>query len=148
MINLEKKIINVLKLQRLITTICTLAALILTYSLAKVHEPVTDQRPSLRPILLVTSYKFLVSLVTPLTSNHYTIKDSFLLVGELSSFVCARYMISFDITSLFTNIPSRVTISICVDKCLKIKIKVTHSIKESFRYLLEFIFLILSFQIF
>ena len=38
----------------------------------------------------------------PLTSNHDTIKDSFLFVEEVFSFDWAHYMTSFDITSLFT----------------------------------------------
>ena len=59
---------------------------------------------------------------------------------EVSSYDCAHYITSFDITSLFTNISSKVTVSIYVDKRLKIKIKVNDSLKESFRYLLEFIF--------
>ena len=52
--------------------------------------------------------------------------DSFSIVEDVSSFDCAYCMTSFDITSLFANIPLKVTISICVDKRLKIKTKVNN----------------------
>ena len=56
--------------------------------------------------------------------------DSVSLVEEVSSFGFAHYMTSFDITSLFTKIPLKVTISICVDKHLEIKTKVNNLTKE------------------
>ena len=46
-------------------------------------------------------------------------------------------MISFDIESLFTNIPLEETINICVDKLLENNTKVDNLTKESFRLLLE-----------
>ena len=55
----------------------------------------------------------------------------------MSSFDCAHYIASFDIESLFTNIPLEETISICVDKLLKNNTKVYNLTKESFRSLLE-----------
>ena len=73
------------------------------YGMAKAHKPVINQCPSLRPILFAIntpSYKlakFLVPLLTPLTSNNFTIKDSFSFVEEVSSFDCAYYMASFNI---------------------------------------------------
>ena len=72
------------------------------HGLPKVHTPVIDRCPFLRPILSAIntpSYKlakFLVPLLTPLTSNDYTIKDSFSFAEEVSSFDCAHYMTSFD----------------------------------------------------
>ena len=51
--------------------------------LSKVHKPVPNRCPSYRPFLLpinIPSYKlakFVVPLLTPLTSNDYSIKDSF-----------------------------------------------------------------------
>ena len=62
------------------------------YGLTKVHEPVTDQCRSLQSIYSTISTpsqklgKFLVPLVTTLTSNDYTIKDPFLFAEEVSSF--------------------------------------------------------------
>ena len=62
------------------------------YCLAKVHKIVTDGLPSFRPILSAIStptYKFaklLVPILEPLTSNEYTIKDSFTFPEDLQSF--------------------------------------------------------------
>ena len=39
--------------------------------------------------------KFLVPLLTPLTSNDFTIKDSFSFAEEVPSFDCAHYMTNF-----------------------------------------------------
>ena len=151
-LNLEKKIVNVLKdlnKKEEITEVdynhlypCGSRPGIL-YGMAKVHKPVADRCPSFRPILSAIntpSYKlakFLVPLLTPLTSNDYTIKDSFSFAEEVSSFDCAHYMTSFDIESLFTNIPLEETINICVDKLFENNTKVNNLTKESFRSLLE-----------
>ena len=100
--------------------------------MAKVHKLVTDRCPALQPILSAIntpSYKlakFLVPLLTPLTSNDFTIKDSFSFAEEVSSFNCAYYMTSFDIESLFTNIPLEETINICVDKLFENNTKVNN----------------------
>ena len=79
--------------------------------------------------------KFFVLLLTPLTSNDYSIKDSFSFVEEVSSFDCAHYMTSFDIESLFASIPIEETINI--DKLFKNYTKVNNLTKESFRSSLE-----------
>ena len=111
--------------------------------MAKVHKPVINRCPSLRPIfsaINTPSYKlakFLVSLLTPLTSNGFTIKDSFSFAEEVSSFDCAHYMTSFDTESLFRNIPLEETINIFVDKLFKNNTEVNDLTKESFRSLLE-----------
>ena len=111
--------------------------------MAKVRKPVTDRCPFLRPIfsaINTPSYKlakFVVTLLTPLTSNDFTIKDSFSFAEEVPSFDCAYYMTSFDIESLFTNIPLEETINICVDKLFENNTKVNNLTKESFRSLLE-----------
>ena len=108
-----------------------------------VYKPVTDRCPSLRPNfseINTPSHKLtnlLIPLLSPSTSNDYTIKDSFSFASEVSSFDCAYYMTSFDIESLFTNIPSEETINICVDKLFEKKTKVNNLTKKSFRSLLE-----------
>ena len=79
--------------------------------LAKVHKLVTDGLPSFRPILSAIGIpiyklsKFLFSLLEPLTTNEYTIKDSFTFAEELQSFDSKVVMVSFDRELLFTNIP-------------------------------------------
>ena len=68
----------------------------------------------LRPIILLSigtaGYalsKFFVLLLKPLTFNQYTAKDSFSFVEEITNIpYCNSYtMVSFDVQSLFTNIP-------------------------------------------
>ena len=159
-LNLEKEIINVLKNfnnKEEITEVDSNQLYLcgsrpgILYGMAKVHKPVTDRCASFRPILSETntpSYKlakFLVPLLTPLTSNDYTIKDSFSFAEEVSSFDCAHYMTSFDIESLFTNIPLEETINICVNKLFKNNTKVNNLTKESFRSMLELAILDFSF---
>ena len=81
------------------------------YGSAKVHKIVTDGLPSFRPILSAIGTptyklaKFLVPVLELLTTNEYTIKDSFTFSEELQSFDSKLVMASFDIESLFTNIP-------------------------------------------
>ena len=116
------------------------------YGLTEVHKLVTDWYPYLRSILSAintASYKlvkFLVPLSTPLTSNDYTIKDSFSFEEEVSPFDCAHYLTSFDIEPLFTKIPWEETINICADKLIENKTKVNNLTKESFRTLLKLTF--------
>ena len=56
---------------------------------------------------------------------------------KVSSFDCAHYMTSFDIESLFTNIPLEETIDIYVDELYENYLKVNNLTKESFRSLLD-----------
>ena len=88
------------------------------YGSAKVHKIVTDSLPSFRRILFAISTptyklaKFLVPVLEPLTTNEYIIKDSFTFAEELQSFHSKLLMASFDIESLFTNIPLQETIDL------------------------------------
>ena len=62
------------------------------YGLAKVHKIVTDGLPSFRPILSAIGTptyklaKFSVPVLEPLTTNEYTIKDSFTFARRTSKF--------------------------------------------------------------
>ena len=58
---------------------------------------------------------------------------------EVSSFDCAHYITNFDIESLFTNIPLKQTINICVDKLFENNTKANNLTKEPFRSLLELV---------
>ena len=63
------------------------------YDLPKVHQTATDGLPSFRPILSAISTpkyklaKFLVPMLEPLTTNEYTITDSFTFAEELQSLI-------------------------------------------------------------
>ena len=112
------------------------------YVLPKVYKPVIGRCPSLRPVLSAINapYKlaiFLAPLLKSLTSNDYTINDSFSFAEEVSSFDCAYYLTSFDIELLYANIQLEQTTKICVDKFFKTKIIKNNLTKESFRSLLE-----------
>ena len=112
------------------------------HGLAKVHKIVTDGLPSFRPILSVISTpayklaKFLVPILEPLTTNEYTIKDSFTFVEEFQSFDSKFVMVSFDIEPLFTNIPLQETIDLCVENLFQDRTHVDNLSKDSFRELL------------
>ena len=86
------------------------------YGLPKIHKPETPLRPILSAIN-THSYniaKFLVPLLEPLTRNQYTVKNSYSFSALLNSLSYQEpvHMASFDITSLFTNIPVDETIEI------------------------------------
>ena len=77
----------------------------------------------LRPILSAIGScgyklsKFLLPFIEPITTNEFTVKDSFSFVEELKGLQnCGNYfMASFDIKSLFTNVPLDETINIVAD---------------------------------
>ena len=91
---------------------------VIMYGSAKVHKIVKDDLPSFTSILSVMCTptfklpKFLVPMLEPLTTNEYTIKDSFTF-AELQSFDSKLVMASFDIESLFTNTLLQETINLC-----------------------------------
>ena len=112
------------------------------YGLAKVHKIVSDGLPSFRLILSAigtTTYKlakFLVSILEPLTTSKYSIKGSFTFAEELQSFDSKLVMASFDIESLFTNIPLQETIDLCVENLFQDRTHFDNLSKDSFRDLL------------
>ena len=95
-----------------------------------------------RPILSAIntpSYKiakFLVPLLSEFTKNKFVSKDSF----EFAKYVRQQnpnlFMASFDIESLFTNLPLEETIKICVKKVFKNKKKYKGLSKNEFERLL------------
>ena len=89
------------------------------YGLPKIHK---DNCP-IRPIIsAVGTYnyklaKFLNEILSPLaTNNSFILKDTFDFVNRVSDLnpKVDRYMLSFDVESLFTNIPTLETIDIIV----------------------------------
>ena len=78
-------------------------------------------------------------MLEPLTTNEYTVKDSFTFGLELQSFDSILVMISFDIESLFTNIPLQETIDLCVENLFKDRTHVDNLSKDSFDPLAEFL---------
>ncbi|CAF1227202.1 unnamed protein product [Rotaria sordida] len=114
------------------------------YGLPKVHK---DNVP-LRPIVsCIKSYnyklgKFLANIIKPIRVSPYSLKhtnDFFKFIQQNSHLSRNNKMISFDIQSLFTNIPVRETIEIICNKLYCTDPKLRPFIPEDyFRKLLEF----------
>ena len=91
------------------------------YGLPKVHKIVIDNIPKFRPILSAIGTpvcqiaKFLVPILSPLTVNDYTVKDSFSFAKEVVNFDHSLFIASLDVESLFTIIPTDETIKNTVD---------------------------------
>ena len=99
----------------------------------KPDEP--NRLPPLRPILSAIgtcSY----NLAKEFTINEYTVKDSFSFSNEIRNKSTSSYMASFDIQSLFTNIPLDETIDICLQLLFYKKRKVKGMLKEFVKKLL------------
>ena len=113
------------------------------YALPKIHKGLINT--PVRPILsAIGTYnydlaKFCVPLLDPLTRNEYTIKDSFDFASEISNLNIENFvMASFDIESLFTNIPLDETINIICDSLFENKDKFNNFNKIQFTKLLNF----------
>ena len=88
-------------------------------SLPKVHKEGVPLRPILSSIGTCgyNIAKFFVPYLEKLTTNEFTVKDSFTFAQEISSFQNSDnfVMASFNIKSLFTNIPLDETINIAAN---------------------------------
>ena len=111
------------------------------YGLPKVHK---DGVP-LRPILAAYSTpsyklaKFLIQLIQHLTTNQYTLGNSFEFKEQLDNMTFHNevYLVSFDIVSLFTNVPVQETINITIDSLYQNQ-ELVHGMKRNqFKKLLE-----------
>ena len=114
------------------------------YRLCKVHkERVTsNDLPPFRPILSAIGTctyniaKFFVPILKDFTLNEYIVRDSFSFCDEIQEQDNNLYMASFDIESLFTNIPLGETINICVNNVSGNKKRVEGLLKKDFKQLL------------
>ena len=103
-----------------------------------IPEALEDGTPSFRPILSALGTptynlaKFCDQLLKPLTSNDYTVKDSFSFTKEVLDFDASCFMTSFDIKSLFTNIPLTETLNLCVQNLYRNQTHVNNLTKSSF----------------
>ena len=95
------------------------------YGLPKVHKlkgNVRNEIPPIRPIIdsmgtfNYNLAKHLKDLLTPLIPSEHCATDTFTFVREIKELnYDEKFMVSFDVTSLFTNIPLHETIDIAVD---------------------------------
>ena len=88
------------------------------YGLPKTHKAAVPMRPILSAIGTFNYglAKYIVKLLAPFTASEYCVINSFDFAKEISQFPNANsyIMASFDVTSLFTNIPLDETIEICL----------------------------------
>ena len=114
------------------------------YGLCKIHKVITDRIPPFRPILSTIntpSYqlaKFFVPILSELTKTEFVLKDSFAFATDVRNQNPDLFMTSFDIDSLFTNLPLDETIELCVKKTFGRKKKFKGFTKNEFKTLLEF----------
>ena len=89
------------------------------YGLCKVHKQLADNCPPFRTIMSAIKIstnnlaKFLVPLLQPITTNMYTVKNSFEFAKEIADQDPGLFMANLDVESLFTNIPLEGTTSMC-----------------------------------
>ena len=89
------------------------------YGLPKVHKTGCPFRPI---VSSVNTYNynlasFLVGILQPISTNQYTVKDSFSFAHWAKTYKHGNGMMcSFDVSSLFTNVPLDETLNICLNK--------------------------------
>ena len=94
------------------------------YGLPKIHkvDKESDQIPPFRPIISsIGSYnynlaKYLNSLLCPCIPSEFSCSDSFTFVREIQNLEFQKsFLVSFDVESLFTNVPVKETTEIAMD---------------------------------
>ena len=82
----------------------------------------TDFFLELRPIVLSMGtfnsnhVRFLCDLLSPLVPNDYSCKYTFSFVSQIKNAnLSKKFLVSYDVTSLFTNIPLQETIDIAIN---------------------------------
>ena len=93
--------------------------------------------PKLRPIVSSTVTlncnlaHFLCDLLSLLVPNDYSCKDTFSFVSQINNVNLSKiFLVSYDVTSLFTNIPLQKTINIAINLIFKLNPTLNLTIKE------------------
>src|SRR5215469_5495048 len=110
------------------------------YGVPKTHKPSIPLRPVLSAIN-TPSYKLaktFIPILNPLTTNEYTLTDSFSLAEQLQNIQFTHsFLTSFDIQNLFTNIPVFETIDIIINTLYPNNTTILHDLTSTqFRKLL------------
>ena len=92
------------------------------YGTPKMHKfSSSDSFPKLRPIVSsigTFNYnlaRFLCDLLSPLVPNDYSCKDIFFVSQMKNPNLSKKFLVSYNVTSLFTNIPLQETIDIAIN---------------------------------
>ena len=102
-----------------------------------------DNCSPLRPILLAIktpSYnisKHLVSILEPITTNKFTIQNTFEFAKEVIEQYSGLFMASLDVESFFTNIPLEETINIYCDTLFANEAEINNFSRNHFEKLLR-----------
>ena len=113
------------------------------YGSCKLHKASVGNCPPFRPILSALNTptyklaKFLVPILKPLTTNEFTVKDSFHFAEEIVDQQHDLFMGILDVDSLFTNIPLEETSEICTNELFKESETVEGLSKTEFKELLS-----------
>lgn len=110
------------------------------YGLPKIHKP----NVPLRPILAAYNSpnfsiaKFLVPLLNDLSKNQFTLHNSASFASQIVEQEPNTFMVSFDVQSLFTNVPLNETIELIINKLFPTPDTFFHNFdKDNFKKLLE-----------
>ena len=108
------------------------------YGLPKTHKSGTPLRPIVSSIGTYNYElaKYLVSIIKPVSRSIYCIKDSFAFAREIAGLQNTAFMCSFDVKSLFTNVPLMETIDICIRRLFQDRDVVEGLNAREFRQLL------------
>ena len=86
-------------------------------------------------IIIYNCSKYLVPILEPITTNKFTIKNSFKFAKEVIEQDSGLYMASLDVESLFTNIPLEETINISCDSLFSNEAKINNFNRNDFEKL-------------
>ena len=120
----------------------------LFFGMAKVHKLGNSTNVGdlpLRPIISnigTATYqisKYLAGILAPLTKNEYAVLNSYAFVKDIKRFSVSEdeKLVSFDVKSLFTNVPLDFTINLILDKIYRDKLMHVKLTKDQLRTLLE-----------
>ena len=115
-----KNFLNEIKYDKLYPSVSALARI---YGTPKMHKfSSSDSFPKLRPIISsigTFNYnlaRFLCDLLSPLVPNDYSCKDTFSFVSQIKNAnLSKKFLVFYDVTSLFTNIPHQETVDIAIN---------------------------------
>ena len=116
------------------------------HGLPKIHKTY-QTLPPFRPIVDTTNTthynvgKFLASLLNPLAQNEFTLSDSFEAVSNIQNipqhlFNDGYQFVSFDVESLFTNVPLKRTVNIILNRIFTDKLLDTNLRKRTLKKLI------------
>ena len=111
------------------------------YGLPKIHKAGAPIRPI---ISAVKTYnyglaKYLDEILKPLVDSEFILKDTYDFVNKIGNLDLNndRYLVSFDVESLFTNVPTIETINIILDLAFKDGVTIFHELtREELKQLL------------